>query len=452
MFRIIKYHLYLLQLENYNLGRYWRVAPKKIFLRDKIRQKIVWTPKLSGVFTLAIILQIAVAYFAVRPLANDEVYLGFFPATFMFLFLFLSFFHFVFLTLAVLAVWPFDYMVKSYLVNKARTKMKQLTHDRGLVVIGITGSYGKTTMKEALAAILSIKFKIVKTPESVNTPVGISRLILSQLTVETEIFIVEMGAYQRGDIRALCEIAKPDIAVLTGINEAHLERFRSIENTIKGKFEIVENARVGGLVVLNGDDARVKENYQKFTDQRRVELYNAASSKYQDLTVPLLGDYIWGIINACGIIASELRLSEEEIRRGIINLKPIPHRLQLIENRSAGITVIDDSYNGNPDGAREAIKALAKFEGRRKIYITPGLVEMGERSREVHKEIGRELAGVADIVILIRNSVTPLIAVELDPHKVIYFDSATLAHNSLQNILKHGDVVMFQNDWPDNYL
>jgi len=344
-------------------------------------------------------------------------------------------------------------------------------------------------MKEVLAAILGEKFKILKTPESVNTPIGISRLILNNLDRSIQVFIVEMGAYQRGDIKKLCEIARPDIAVLTGINEAHLERFGSLENTIQAKFEIVENAREGALVLLNGEDERVKGNYQRFVGEKRAVFYFSNTphlaglpahplpqGERDKLNIPLLGEYIWGVLNACGIMAKELGMTEDEIRRGIQNIQSIPHRLQLIENRAAGITVVDDSYNGNPDGVREAIKALSRFEGRRKIYITPGLVEMGERTREIHNEIGKQLALVADIVILIKNSVTPFIEegiINLVPtlssqpppkasagtargeggkSKIIWFDSAEAAHNSLTNILKPGDVILFQNDWPDNYL
>ncbi len=451
MFGTIRRFVYLLQLENYDLGRFWRVVTKKPFSRQKARQNIIWTPKLAAVFILALLLQILFSYLILLPLVRSDIYLGVFPLAFVFLFLLLTFFHFVFLIIAVLLVKPLDYAVKSYLVNKAKIKIRQLTHDRGLVVIGITGSYGKTTMKEALATILGEKFSVLKTPASVNTPIGISRLILKQLEPPVEVFIVEMGAYHIGDIKALCEIARPDIAVLTGINEAHLERFGSIENTIKAKFEIVGNAKKDALIVLNNDDDLIHEHYKYFIGSRGIQFYKATERLLEYPAVPVLGEYIWAVINACVIIARGLGMTDQEILAGILKIQPVPHRLQKIENPN-GITVIDDSYNGNPDGVREAIKVLSRFDGRRKIYITPGLVEAGEKAKKLHNDIGTQLDAVADLVILIKNSVTPFIAEELDQHKVIWFDNALEAHAALPNILQKGDVILFQNDWPDNYF
>lgn len=447
--KIIKYHTYLLQLESYDLKRFLRVVLRRPQQTENLRQKLVWTPKLAVVFTIAVLLQILIAYFITRPLANSDIYLGFFPSAFLLAFVLLSFGYFVFLGLATLILRPVDYAIKQSIVMRAKNKLDNF---RDLKIIAITGSYGKTTMKEVLATILTEKFNILKTPESVNTPVGISRLILKRLNPAVEVFIVEMGAYQKGDIKALCEIARPDIAILSGINEAHLERFGTIENTIRAKFEIVENAREDAVAVLNQDNERVMGHYKSYAGPRKIYFYSKDKNEMTDYPqVPILGDYIWGVINACVIIARELGMSDAEIRSGIANIKPIPHRLQLIENPN-GVTVIDDSYNGNPDGVREAIKVLEKFAGKRKIYITPGLVEMGERTREIHNEIGRQLAGVADMVIFIKNSVTPFIAEKINPEKIIWFDSTQEAHNSLGNILKPGDVVLFQNDWPDNYF
>ena len=450
MFRSIRRAIYLLQLENYNLKRYFSVAAKRFFSKDKMREAIVWTPKLATLSVLAFFLLIAIAYLATRPLIEDEMYLGLFPLAFLFLFLLLCYFYFVFLILAAWVVSPFDYLIKNIIISQARAK---LTKFGNLKIIGITGSFGKTTTKEVLGVILNEKFRVLKTPESVNTPVGISRLILKDLSTDTQILIVEMGAYHRGDIKALCSIARPDIAVLTGINEAHLQRFGSMENTITTKFELVENAKGDALILLNEENKLVVENFQKFIGFHKPVFYSrTVSGQYRDIKLAIPGDYIWGVVSACVIIAKELGMTDAEIRLGIQKIKAIPHRLQVIENRVSGITVIDDSYNGNPEGVREAIKVLGAYKDRRKIYITPGLVEMGDKVREVHNNIGDELRSTADLIILIKNSVTPFIAEKLDQHKIVWFDSAPMAHLTLPEILKSGDVVMFQNDWPDNYI
>ncbi len=425
--------LYLLQLENYDLGRFW-----KGFFRKPIqpRKKIVWTSKAILILVLALIFAVAFS----SSFKNFTIGVIVLVAI-----VWLNFLSAIFLSLAVAILWPLDFLVKLLLVSKAKRKISKF---KKLKIIGITGSFGKTTMKESLATVLSQKFRVLSTPENINTPVGIARLILRKLNDATEIFIVEMGAYQIGDIAALCEIAKPDIAILTGINEAHLERFGTIGNTIEAKFEIVINAKPNAFVLLNSESERIRQNFDKYIAGHMLTWYDSQAGQFRS---KLLGNYGLGVVNACVIIAKELGLTESEIRAGVEGIKPIPHRLQLIEG-GGDVTVIDDSYNGTPDGVREAIRVLGGFVGRRKVYVTPGLVEMGSRKEEVHREIGRQLVKVADLVILIKNSVTHFIGVELRPDQVVWFNSAVEAHSKLKEILKPGDVVMFQNDWPDNYL
>jgi UDP-N-acetylmuramoyl-tripeptide--D-alanyl-D-alanine ligase len=439
-------NFYLLQLENYHLHRYWRVVGKQI---DQSRQKIVWTPKAKLIFCLTCFLALLIMYFVLVAFTSIWSLIIWFFAWLFFSGVLLNYASPILLTLAVLLLTPLDRIVKNNLVEKAKKKIASLPN---LKVIGITGSFGKTTMKESLATVLEQKYRVLKTPESINTPIGVARLILNHLDPLVEIFIVEMGAYERGDIEALCNIAPPNIALLTGINEAHLERFGSIENTIATKFEVVASAKPDALVVLNSENELVQQNYSSQTAQRNVLMYNNQPSGYKS---QLLGDYANGVINACLLIAKELGLSENEIRAGVEKIRPIPHRLQLIPSNN-GITVIDDSYNGNPAGVAEAIKVLSGFIGQRKIYITPGLVEMGSKTEDVHVEIGKQLGKVADVVILIKNSVTPFIAEGLkatafDPRNVIWFETSQQAHAGLKDILKTGDVILFQNDWTDNY-
>ncbi len=465
--KTIKYQLYLFQLENYDLRRFLALIGKT-FGHPKFppRKELVWTAKAKALFLTALVLQALVAAF----LADGLIALVVFGL--------LSYIHFLFLAAATMLLRPPDFVLKSIIIARAKRKLKKF---QNLKIIGITGSYGKTTMKEVLAAVLEVKFKVLKTPDSVNTEVGIGRLILKELTAQTEIFIVEMGAYRRGDIKTLCELARPDIAILTGINEAHLERFGSIENTVGAKFEIVENSAPDALVVLNRDDERVRENYKKFVGGHKVLFYSKNNAPLPPLILRggegelLLGDYAKGMINAACSIARELEMTDAEILKGFSQIKPIPHRLEPIENPN-GILVIDDSYNGNPDGVREAIKVLSQFKDKRKIFLTPGLVEMGERSPEIHTEIGRQLSKAADIVILIKNSVTPFIEEGVlsvsssgersetressldsrlrgnDKPQIIWFDNTSSAHEALAKLLKPGDVILFQNDWPDNYL
>lgn len=471
--------MYLLRLENYDLKRTFK-AIKRALAAPHItpRKPVLWTPKLAAVFALALILQSATAFTlaatTLLPFINKL-------AVFIIAEYFLSFVHFAFLFLATAAISPLDKIIKQWIISSAKKKISRLPN---LKIIGITGSYGKTTMKEVLAAILAKKFRVVKTPENINTPLGLSRLIFKTVTPETEILIAEMGAYERGDIKALCKIAPPDIAILTGINESHFERFGSLENTAAAKFEIADNAKPNAVIVLNADSQLIVKNYQNHTENRKALFYsseNRLNSEFKaenikffedgsgisfdlyrrsesigSVKVPFLGEYIIGVIIASAAAGRELGLNDNEILSGIAALKPVPHRLQLVRS-SGGVLIIDDSYNGNPDGAAEAIKILSRFTNRRKIYVTPGLVEMGASAESVHEKIGALLAPVADLVVLIKNSATPAIAEGLanngfNPANIVWFETAVEAHAAMPKMLKPGDVVLFQNDWPDNYF
>lgn len=451
LFFAARYQLYLLQLEEYHIIRYLRVlsrtGTRPIF---PPRKALVWTLKARMVFVLAVLLSLASALTVFSADVNFWLRIVVFLIVFgVFVFLI----PFIFCIFALILLWPVDFIAKSIIISRARAKISRLPN---LKIIGITGSFGKTTMKSILATILAQGLTVVKTPESVNTPVGIARVILRELSPKTQVFIVEMGAYKKGDIKKLCSLARPDISIISGINEAHLERFKTLENTIMTKFEIVTYAKPRALIALNKDNALILENYHKYLRGREVLWFSSNPQSGEIYPSPLLGDYVLGMIRISVAIAEKLRMTKSDIMAGVAALKPVPHRL---EPRKVGdnIFVIDDSYNGNPDGVRAALNALAQYRGRRKIYLTPGLVEMGACTHDIHRDIGRQLAKAADIVILIKNSVTPFIEEgimsTLSPEaKIIWFENVKAAHEGLREILKAGDVILFQNDWPDNYL
>lgn len=474
---IIKYQLYLLQLENYELGRYFKLLWQKGFWpKGGQRKNLVWTGKAILIFGLAELLILGVSFFLSRAvflnvLENSAAAaILFFAAVFI-----LQFFGFIFLTVCTILTIPLDWFIKQIVIGRARIKIKKLSD---LKIIGIAGSYGKTTMKEVLKAITGEKLKVESTPESINTPVGIARWVLNNVTNEAQILIVEMGEHYSGDIKDICKIAQPDIAVVTGINESHLERMKNMETVVSTVFEIVSGAKPGAAVVLNGDDNNVFTHYKEYIwPDNRVIQYQVSSIKNQvfdveelcwhfeiddlgKLNLNLLGEYALADVDAAIKIAKFLGMTNEEIKKGIAKIKPVEHRLQPIQS-AGNVLVVDDAYNGNPQGVKEAIKVLSRFTDRRKIYITPGLVEMGKASKEVHLEIGKELAGVADVVILVKNSVTPWIEEGLNSadklisrsaYQLIWFSTAQEAHAALPKILKPGDVILFQNDWGDQYV
>lgn len=469
---LIRYHITLVQLEQYDLGRYFAVLRRRYAVRADMRQKAVWTIKLKTITSIAFACALAVVILALYAV----------NITIAILVLIVSIFIFpLYIACAILITLPLDLFLKRRIIKKAKIKIAQFPH---LKIIGITGSYGKTTMKETVRAVLAERFVVLATHDSVNTPIGIARLILEKLSEETEVFVVEMGAYRTGDIKTLCALTPPDISVLTGINEAHIERFGSIANTIAVKFEIVRHAKKDAIAIMNADDKRIRGGYAAklsghaaiFYGARGGELprYEINNIRFEDnglrqsfalinehgeayrLTTPLLGNYATGTIMGAVCVAETVGMTRAEITHGVMMTRPIAHRLEPFTAVN-GVLIIDDSYNGNPDGAREAIRVLARFKNRRKIYVTPGLVEMGKVSAEVHRTIGRELAAIADIVILIKNSATTYVAegltsADFKKQNIQWFASAREAHAALPNILKSGDVVLFQNDWPDNYL
>jgi len=464
--RFALHHLYLLQLEEYDLNRYMRFIFKtKGVPVDKPRKKIVWTSKAKAIFVLSFIIQIITAYST-----TSLFQLPLWTAVMCFVvFMYTAFF---FLVIANALLLPLDLFLKKQVLAKAKEKISRFPN---LTIIGIAGSYGKTTMKEAVYSVLSQKYSVLKTPDNINTPLGISYVIEKKLDANIQFLIVEMGEYTSGDIRDICQIIKPHVGIITGINEAHLERMGSLQKTTETIFELAQWINSDGPLYLNADDKNIMRVYQLHVGKHSVELYKeptqsvryleegkgiefrlATTTRSYNLTTRLLGRYTLGTIMAAVMIGEKFDLSEKQILKAVELMIPHPHRLQLIEGNN-NILVIDDSYNGNPAGVQAAIEVLSRFTKRRKIYITPGLVETGLKNTEIHYNIGVQLAAVTDKVILIKNSATPaiekgLLAKGFSADDIIWFESAQAAHIGLAKITRPNDIILFQNDWPDNYI
>lgn len=478
--KILLYHLYLFQLEEYDSNRFLKAIKNKgLFPSAVLRKSAKYTTKALLLLTLTFVQQILVLILSgilLQFTFNNILVVLFTLALVWYCFFILSF---VFLIQAKDILWPIDYFAKKRLIGNAKAKLKTLNN---LKVIGITGSYGKTTMKETLYTFLSEEFKVVKTEGNNNTPIGIAKTILNKLDNSTEFFIVEMGEYVKGDVKALCEIVPPDISVITGINEAHLERYLTMDNAISTKFEIVEFAKDNALVLLNADDALTIQHYKDYVKEKPIKFFSALNDKKCEITfsdynfdqdgkgqsfklkigdkeekinTSILGEYIIGNIIAGFLLGDYLNIPTSKLKYAANTLKAVEHRLQPIFNPN-DILVIDDTYNGNSDGFKQGIKLLEKFNKRRKVYVTPGLVETGSLAESLHLEIGKDLARVADIVILIKNSVTHYIEKGLidngfKSENIIWYDNSKVVWEELNTNLKPNDVVLLQNDWSDNY-
>lgn len=338
----------------------------------------------------------------------------------------------------VLSFQPLTIFLRNRIIKKAKRKRATF---KNLLVIGITGSYGKTSTKEFLAEILSKKVtlkggtldasKVLKTREHQNSEMGISQCILNDLRSDHQIFIVEMGAYNRGGIKLLCDIVKPKIGIITGINEQHLATFGSMKNLLsaEGGKELIESLPKDGLVIFNGNNNYCFELYQKTQKPKKLcgkisanvefltktnfdlwaedikvdkeSLFFRVISKSKDsanFKVNLLGAQNIENILLAVCCAKELGMDLKEISKACQKLKPLPHQMEL-KKGVQGLNIIDATYSTNPDGIISHLEYLKIWPGK-KVIVMPCLIELGKASKEVHKRIGKKIAEVCDLAII----------------------------------------------------
>ncbi|NCN21999.1 UDP-N-acetylmuramoyl-tripeptide--D-alanyl-D-alanine ligase [Candidatus Falkowbacteria bacterium] len=454
---IIRNLIYILQGESYNLRRFlFFVYNNYYWWKLEQRQKIDWTIKVKLIYVSNLVFLCLLIIFLFSTLSFWSLILW--PIIYVFLPIIIS--------ILYLIISPLDYLLKSLLISKARKALKR--HSK-LRVIGITGSYGKTSVKEILFTILSSKFKAIETPDNINTDLGIAKFIIDNEVglAQADFFIVEMGAYQRDDIAKICDLVIPDYSILTGINESHLERFGNLENTIFAKFELAEHTNK--LSVLNFNDENIRNNYHRFKINEVIGLNNTVASNIellpnfsglsfvfngQNFTTKLLAKHNIDLIILALTLAQRLGVDNDEAVRAVSELDYVKHRLQPIFNNFSQVLVIDDSYNGNFQGFISGLEVLSRANGR-KLIITPGLVELANKTEIRHREIANlYIKYKIDLVLLIKNSSTKFIIDEFQKKAFnnyrVYINSQE-AHNNLKDILKAGDTIIFQNDWPDNY-
>ncbi len=379
------------------------------------------------------------------------------------------------IALASVLVQPVEKAVQNWYLNDAKKKLVAM---KDLIVVGITGSYGKTSAKVILATILSEKYKTYATPASFNTPMGLTRAIREQLDASHQVFIAEMGARHMGDIAELCRMVHPKFGLITSIGPQHLETMFTIENIAKTKYELIDALPADGMGFMPSDNEICLELYKK-TDKPKAlfgfnghdeMLYMTASAiEHSHLgstftltgpdgqsarcTTKLLGRHNVQNILGCAAVAHALGLTMEEIARGIAKAQPVEHRLQLIPTTN-GITVIDDAFNSNPAGTRAALKVLGSFPGR-KIIVTPGLVELGDAEAAENEAFGRAMASVVDIAILVARNASAmkkgLLEAGFPEDNLIVTGKLAEATAALGHLTRVGDVVLFENDLPDHY-
>lgn len=370
---------------------------------------------------------------------------------------------------------PIEWMIKNIYIQQAKKIIQNMPN---LVVIGITGSYGKTSVKNFLKEVLSEKYEVLITPKNYNTTMGVVKTIREELKPIHQIFICEMGATKVGDIKQICDIVKPKMGIITAIGPQHLESFKSIENIVRTKLELAEAVKKNkGIMFLNFDNeylAKQLLDMQVFSygiDNKQLD-YNAYDIKSSskgisfkvvdkvnnaeevEIKTKLIGKHNVANIMAAIAVANYLEIPIKKLQSCIWKIKGVEHRLQLLQH--GNITIIDDSYNANPISAKSALDTLGEFEGS-KIIITPGLVELGKDERKYNFELGQEMACICDEIFLVGYEFSSMILEgiylkKFDKNKIFLVNSPQEAIKKVMEMKKNENVtVLLENDLPDNY-
>ena len=373
-----------------------------------------------------------------------------------------------------LIAWPIEKAISEMYFRDAQRILRER---KDLIRIGITGSWGKTSVKFILGTMLGERYPTLVTPASFNTPMGVTKVIRTQLEPGHRIFVAEMGARHVGDIKEMCRLVHPHMGILTSVGPQHLDTFHTQERVTKTKYELMEAVPADGTCFFADDGGIVTGLWEK-TGKEKVlagmdparddvwaeNLKSGPTGSTFDLCfrngerVPcetaLLGELNIRNIVLCASVCARLGLTGKEMARGISKLRPVEHRLELKRN-PGGITVLDDAFNSNIRGAKQAFQALKAFPGKR-IIVTPGMVELGDREAEMNREFGEAMAGCCDVAILvgrkrseaIREGLTAGGFLEKGIHVV---GSLNEAAELLRSMAGAGDTILFENDLPDNY-
>jgi UDP-N-acetylmuramoyl-tripeptide--D-alanyl-D-alanine ligase len=369
---------------------------------------------------------------------------------------------------------PVEWKIQRNIMLKAQARLHQVNP----IVIGITGSYGKTSVKHILNNILSTVDGVLMTPGSVNTLMGIARTILEELTPDHKYFIVEMGAYGRGSVRKLCDFVGPRHGIITTIGTAHLERFRTHENILKTKLELaVAVGRRGGHLAINSDSVpsdQVQKDlnclwfgtrdqgleneiiYENGTVNKTGIVFKIRERTDDFIvTAPIYGLHHVMNIAAAYALARSLEIPAKIIIDSLKNLQQIRHRSEVLRP-SGGAVIIDNAYSSNISGFVESLNLLATLgtTSGKKYLVTPGIVELGHTHDEAHEKLGQKAGTIADCVLVICHHRIPSFVrgfnkTAQQTSQLMTFPTFMEAKKWLDIRTNQKDVVLFENDLPD---
>lgn len=511
-----KYDIQMLQQNSYRTDRYWRwlkgqkftawrltdvallfllfstllppiasaliiaiVALAKIAIvtTRKYKKPLVFTNRVKRIYTvtgvIASALYVITIVFSGRWLGDNTVYSS--GQLALGVLLLITIFSYTIVTLALWILIPVENHINRGFYNDAARILRSMPH---LKVIGVTGSYGKTSTKHYLNRILSEEFDVLMTPGSYNTPMGVIRTVREMMKPYNEIFICEMGAKQVGDVKEICDLVHPSVGIVTAVGPMHLESFKSIENVRATKFELLDSLPSDGLAVINNDfeycanrpvnnvktvryavsnpdDAQYVATDITYSPAGTTFTVNGPEGWSERFSTRLVGEF--NISNLLGaiIVAVKLGVKVENIRNAVASIEQVEHRLNL-KRTPGGVTIIDDAFNSNPTGSRMAVDVLAGFQTGKRIIVTPGMIELGTEQFNLNKKLGEHIGRNVDIAIVVgeynRKALTEGITESgFNKENLIIADSFAHAQQMLQGILKAGDVVLYENDLPDTF-
>lgn len=495
----VKYFIHMLQLNSYMPGRYWSWALKSGVKLWGIKQVIpiilliviMVLPNKSILNYLAAFAYVLIFLFRSRKPAKKPLVVTHrvkrLIATIAVLILifgvFLSFYNSSEWLMALVAVdlllpflilvphlinMPIEKAINKWYYNDALKKIRSMPN---LIVIGVTGSFGKTSTKFILNRLIGTKYNVLMTPESYNTTMGVVRTIREKLNATHDVFIVEMGAKNVGDIKEICTLVKPSYGVISSIGEQHLETFKTIENIINTKFELAD--AVKNKIFLNFDNKYIKNRATKntvsygtsgkfdyyagdievTTEGSDFKVYTKQGES-QSFHTRMLGRLNVTNIVAAIAVANSLDIDLSDLTIAVNQLEPVPHRLALIKGER--YTIIDDAFNSNPQGAEVALETLKGFTCNR-VLVTPGMVELGEKQNELNKTFGKQAANSCDYIILVGEKQT--LPIKEGVMEACFSQEKIYVAKNLEDALlkvneysKGETVVLLENDLPDNFL
>jgi UDP-N-acetylmuramoyl-tripeptide--D-alanyl-D-alanine ligase len=379
--------------------------------------------------------------------------------------------------------------VEATLRRRFIASAKRTLADIHPTVIGLTGSYGKTSTKHYLAHILNGRYKAYPTPKSYNTLMGICIAINNEIANDHSIdyFIAEMGAYIPGEIERLCDLTQPTIGIEIEVGPQHLERFGSLENTAKAKYELIKGLPANGVGVFNWDNPYVRDMYERgypatrlavsrevapdavpaggprfvasdieeTLDGLRFTVTDTQTKTAEPFMTTVLGLHsVTNILLAVAVAVHE-GMTLKEIARRVRTLQPAESRL-VRQTTAEGVTILNDAYSANPTGAASALRVLGLHQSGRRVVVTPGMVELGPMMESANHALGQTAAAHAtDIILVGRKQTEPIhagaIAAGFPPERLQIVDTLAESLQWVQNNLRGGDTVLYLNDLPDTY-